>query len=340
MRRYRLQALLGLLGLLVSLIIGVFWADYRAFRQTPLTFPEAGWVYMLRTGDNTGSLGRELTTRGALHRPILYLRCLAWEQGAVQRLKAGEYRIPTGITPLNLLALLTSGRVMQHPFTLVEGWNFAQARQALSGLDWVRHTLENLTPEEIMVRLGRPGTAPEGHFLPDTYYFPRGTPDVDVLRRALQGMDRLLATAWAKRTANLPLETPEQALILASIIEKESAIAAERPQIAGVFLRRLRLGMRLQTDPTVIYGLGARFTGKLHHADLGQDTPYNTYMHKGLPPTPIALPGREAILAALHPQWSDALYFVARGDGSHIFSTTLEAHNRAVHQHPLNEVNK
>lgn len=327
--------ILGLLILAGSLTLGGLWIDYRAFQETSLALPQDGLVYTLPSGGNAWSLGRDLVAYGVLRRP-LYLRLLAWERAAAVHLKAGEYRIPPGTTPPRLLDLLTSGRVIQHPITLVEGWTFAQVRQALAAAEWAQRILEGLTPAEIMARLGRPGTPPEGRFLPDTYRFPRGVTDLDILGRALQAMDRFLATAWAGRAAELPLETPDQALILASIVEKESGLTAERPQIAGVFLRRLRLGMRLQTDPTVIYGLGDAFDGNLRRADLSQDTPYNTYVHGGLPPTPIALPGRAAIRAVLHPASGAALYFVARGDGGHAFSATLEAHNQAVRKYQLN----
>lgn len=324
----------GLLMVVGIIALAGIWLDYRRFQETPLAIPPEGFVYKLASGGNSGSVERDLMALGFLNRP-LYLRVLAWERGVATRLKAGEYQILAGTTPLRLLDLLTSGRVVQYPITLVEGWTFSQVRQALREVEWIHHTLGEVPAEEIMARLGRPGVPPEGHFLPETYHFPRGTTDLEILRRALRAMDRVLATAWEKRTTALPLESPEQALILASIVEKETGLAAERPQIAGVILRRLQRGMRLQTDPTVIYGLGDAFDGNLRRADLRQDTPYNTYLHQGLPPTPIALPGRAAIQAALHPAVGNALYFVARGDGGHVFSATLEAHNRAVREYQL-----
>ena len=219
---------------------------------------------------------------------------------------------------------------------LVEGWTF---RQALATIDahprFGGDALANLTDEVLMSQLGRAGEHPEGRFFPDTYRFPGKTGGLDVLRRALERMDRVLAEEWETRRPGLPIGTPYEALILASIIEKETAVAAERPQIGGVFVRRLQQGMRLQTDPTVIYGLGERYDGNIRRADLRESNPYNTYMINGLPPTPIALPGREAIRAALQPQDGDSLYFVARGDGSHEFSGTLDAHNRAVRRYIL-----
>jgi UPF0755 protein len=218
----------------------------------------------------------------------------------------------------------------------VEGWTFRQLLSALRRHEAVRDTLDGLSDEAIMARLGYPGKHPEGRFLPETYQFPRGTSDLEFLRRAYDGMQRALAAAWQGRAEDLPLDSPHEALVLASIVEKETGLASERARIAGVFVRRLRRGMRLQTDPTVIYGLGEAFDGNLRRRDLAADTPYNTYTRAGLPPTPICLPGKAAIEAVMHPAHGTSLYFVARGDGSHQFSDTLEAHNRAVQKYQLN----
>jgi UPF0755 protein len=201
----------------------------------------------------------------------------------------------------------------------------------------IDQSLEGLSAEQIMQRLGHAGKHPEGRFFPDTYHFPRGTSDQALLRRAYQAMEQLLATEWPGRAADLPLQSPYEALILASIVERETALASERPEIAGVFVRRLQRGIRLQTDPTVIYGMGEAFAGNITRRDLEQDTPYNTYVHSGLTPTPICMPGRDAVHAVLHPAEGDSLYFVARGDGSHAFSATLTAHNRAVRTYQLKE---
>jgi UPF0755 protein len=325
---------LGLLLLAASLAIGWVWDDYQRFLEAGLPIPAGGLVYTLPPGANAASLARDLHDRGLLGHP-LYLRLLARQEDLARRLQAGEYRIPGHSTPLELLRLLASGRVMQHPVTLVEGWTFAQALAAVARTEPIRHTLAGLSPEAVMARLGRPDQHPEGRFLPDTYLFPRGSTDLQVLARALRAMDRTLEQAWQERHAGLSLTDPYQVLILASIVEKETARPEERAQIAGVFLRRLQRGMRLQTDPTVIYGLGPNFDGNLRRADLEQDTPYNSYTRAGLPPTPIALPGREAILATVRPADGNSLYFVAKGDGSHQFSATLEAHNRAVRQYQL-----
>ncbi len=237
--------------------------------------------------------------------------------------------------PVEVLDLLISGRVIQYPITLVEGWTFRQAVAAILANGRFGNDLAGQSDADLMTALGRPGEHPEGRFFPDTYSFPRRTTGVDVLRRALQRMDQVLAEEWAGRADGLPLRTPYEALTLASIIEKETGLVAERPEIGGVFVRRLEQGMRLQTDPTVIYGMGERFDGNIRRADLQEATPYNTYVIPGLPPTPIALPGRAAIHAALHPVPGDSLYFVARGDGGHVFSATLDQHNRAVREYQL-----
>jgi UPF0755 protein len=329
-----LRLILGVLLLATALAAAWMWSDYQRFRESALPFPPGGMVYELPAGGSTASLAQDLEARGILKKP-LYFRLLARQEQKARGLKAGEYLIPPGTTPLALLELLGSGRVIQHPLTLVEGWTFNQLLAALRANDKIRHTLDGLKPAEIMVRLGRLDSHPEGLFLPDTYHSPRGAEDLQVLRRAMQAMDRLLQAEWEQRAPELPLTTPYQALILASIVEKETGLGSERPEIAGVFVRRLRKGMKLQTDPTVIYGLGEAFDGNLRRADLKKATPYNSYVHKGLPPTPIAMPGRAAIRAALHPADGDSLYFVAKGDGSHQFSATLAAHNRAVRKYQL-----
>ncbi len=232
-----------------------------------------------------------------------------------------------------MLDRIVAGRVIQYPLTIVEGWTFRQLRQALAAHPQLTQTLAGLSDAEIMARLGRPGAHPEGWFLPDTYHFPKGFTDEAFLRRALTAMEQRLTQVWERRAPDTPLNDPYQALVLASIIEKETGVAAERAEIAGVFARRLRLGMRLQTDPTVIYGLGEAFDGNLRRRDLEADTPYNTYTRPGLPPTPIALPGLAALEAAAQPAAGDALYFVADGQGGHVFSRTLEEHHRAVRRY-------
>jgi UPF0755 protein len=253
----------------------------------------------------------------------------------VARLQVGDYTIRHGITPRELLAKLESGKVIQQRFTIVEGWNFRELRAALARDETLEQKARDLDDAALMAALGRDGQHPEGRFLPETYHYTRGQSDLDLLRRAALAMDKAVADAWEARAEGVPIETPEQLLTLASIIEKETGKAAERPEIAGVFARRLRLGMRLQTDPTVIYGMGSAYAGNIRRSDLTTDTPYNTYTRAGLPPTPIAMPGRAALFAAANPAQGNTLYFVSRGDGSHVFSATLAEHNRAVACHQL-----
>ncbi len=329
-----LQRLLGISILAGSLGVGWLWTDYREFLQTPLRTPAEGLVYTLTAGASASSLGRELAQQGILS-SSLYMRLFARQDDNALRLKVGEYRIPPGTTPQGLLSLLASGKVIQYPITLVEGWNFRQVREALEADSRIENTLVGLDDKAVMARMGRPDDQPEGLFLPDTYHFPKGLDDLRILRRAMQSMAEVLAAEWKQRDAGLPLETLYQALILASIVEKETGLAGERPHIAGVFLRRLRKGMLLQTDPTVIYGMGDAFDGNIRRTDLKRDTPYNTYTRAGLPPTPIAMPGRAAIHAVLHPADGTSLYFVARGDGGHVFSSTLKEHNKAVRKYQL-----
>lgn len=253
--------------------------------------------------------------------------------GEARQIKAGSYELERGVTPLSLLRKLVRGDEALRAVTLVEGWTFAQVRTALLKAEQLAPTTRGLEPDLIMKSLGRPGLQPEGRFFPDTYTYSKGSSDLGVLKRALRAMDKRLDAAWAQRAPDTPLTTPEQALILASIIEKETGRPSDRPMIAAVFSNRLRIGMLLQTDPTVIYGLGDKFDGNLRRIDLQTDTPWNTYTRTGLPPTPIAMPGKSALLAAVQPAPSKALYFVARGDGSSEFSADLAAHNRAVNKY-------
>jgi UPF0755 protein len=276
----------------------------------------------------------ELADRGVLDHPS-WLAAYARVTGADARVRAGEYELPPGTTPLGLLRLFESGAVVQHGVTFVEGWTFRDLRRALERQPDLDHTLAGQDDAAVMSALGEPGTPPEGLFFPDTYLFGRGTTDLEILRQARARMRQELEAAWSDRAQDLPIGTPYEALILASIVEKETALATERARIAGVFTSRLRRGMPLQTDPTVIYGLGPGFDGNLRRADLERDTPYNTYTRKGLPPTPIALPGREALRAAVRPDERGELYFVATGlpDGSHEFTRTLAEHEAAVRRY-------
>ncbi len=252
-----------------------------------------------------------------------------------QPLHSGEYRMQPGLTARGLIDLWQRAEVVQYSLTLVEGWNFRQVRAALAKHEKIEQTLSGLSDPEVMEKLGHPDEFPEGRFFPDTYRFVRGMTDVEFLKKAYDRLDAVLAEEWSKRAPDLPYKEPYQALIMASLVEKETGVPRERGQIAGVFVRRLKIGMLLQTDPTVIYGMGEHYNGKLTRAHLRQATPYNTYVNAGLPPTPIAMVGREAIHAALNPVPGSSLYFVARGDGSHVFSDNLGAHNAAVREFQL-----
>lgn len=287
-------------------------------------------------GTSFTALTTQLGERGWIEHPRI-LRLYGRLSGKASAIKAGEYAVEPGMTALQLLDRMVAGAVIEHSLTIVEGWTFRELLLAIESDAALRHTLPADAAADVMAQLGHAGENPEGWFLPETYRFPRGTTDVAFLKRAYATMQQVLQAQWAQRAEGLPLKSPYQALILASIVEKETALPKERRQIAGVFLRRLERGMRLQTDPSVIYGLGADFDGDIRYRDLRKDSPYNTYTRKGLPPTPIALPGRDSIAAVLHPVAGEALYFVARGDGSHEFSTTLAGHNRAVRKYLLHE---
>ncbi|MEB2518407.1 endolytic transglycosylase MltG [Pseudomonas sp. YuFO20] len=252
-----------------------------------------------------------------------------------QPLHSGEYRMTPGMTVEGLIDLWKRGEMVQYSLTLVEGWNFHQVRAALAKEEKLEQTLNGLSDSQVMDKLGHNGIFPEGRFFPDTYRFVRGMSDTELLKTAYDRLDEVLAKEWNQRAADLPYSGPYEALIMASLVEKETGVPQERGQIAGVFVRRMAIGMLLQTDPTVIYGLGDRYNGKLTRAHLKEATPYNTYMIAGLPPTPIAMVGREAIHAALNPVEGSSLYFVARGDGSHVFSDDLDAHNNAVREFQL-----
>ncbi len=286
------------------------------------------------TGTNPNRMFYRMESQGLLD-DAFWLR-LYWRFNmAGVPLHTGEYRMTPGMTVRDLFEVWRRGDVVQYSLTLVEGWNFRQVRSALAKHEKIKQTLDGLSDAEVMDKLGHPGVFPEGRFFPDTYRFVRGMSDVEFLQQAYARLDEVLAKEWAERPADLPYRDPYQALIMASLVEKETGVPQERGQIAGVFVRRMRIGMLLQTDPTVIYGMGERYNGKITRADLREPTPYNTYTNAGLPPTPIAMVGREAIHAALNPTPGSSLYFVARGDGSHIFSDDLDAHNSAVREYQI-----
>jgi peptidoglycan lytic transglycosylase G len=265
--------------------------------------------------------------------PVQLLHAWFRFSGQARQIKAGSYELVPGTTPRRLLSMLVRGEETLKSVTLVEGWTFAQVRTALQKAESLSPDTLGVGPEAIMEKLGRPGLHPEGRFFPDTYTYAKGASDLSVLKRAARAMDKRLEAAWAQRNPDTPLKTPAEALILASIVEKETGKPSDRPQIGGVFTNRLRMGMMLQTDPTVIYGLGPEFDGNLRKRDLLTDGPYNTYTRAGLPPTPIAMPGKAALQAAVHPAATQAIYFVARGDGSSHFSASLDEHNRAVNKY-------
>jgi UPF0755 protein len=309
---------------------GIWWYAHR-----PITLATDNVDLIIPPGSSMRTAARLASAAMPVYPDALVL--LARMSGQDTRIKAGSYEIASGVTPLELIDKLTRGDVTQQELTIPEGWSFRQFRAALDAHEAVAHTTRGLTDAQVLelIASAEPGAKfdhPEGLFFPDTYLFAKGAADVAILRRAYRAMARHLAGEWQRRAAGVPYASPYEALIMASIVEKETGQARERPLIAGVFVNRLRRGMLLQTDPTVIYGLGAAFDGNLRRRDLQQDGPYNTYTRAGLPPTPIALPGLAALQAALNPARTDALYFVARGDGTHEFSASLEAHNRAVNR--------
>ena len=320
-----------LLALIVLVGIALGGAAYWWLHQ-PLDLGPEPLELAIEPGTTPRGVARDVVAAGVkTDTRLLY----AWFRvsGQDRAIKAGNYEIPPGTTPISLLQKLARGEEALRALTLVEGWNWRQVRQALAKEEQLKHDAAALTDEALMAQLGRPGVAPEGRFFPDTYTYAKGSSDIALLRRAMHAMDRHLEAAWAQRAADTPLKSADEALTLASIVEKETGKASDRGQIAGVFVNRLRVGMLLQTDPTVIYGLGEKFDGNLRKRDLQTDTPWNTYTRPGLPPTPIAMPGKASLLAAVQPQATRALYFVAKGDGTSHFSASLDEHNRAVNRY-------
>ena len=305
---------------------GAWWLN------APLPMGNAALELEVEPGTTPRGVARSVEAAGVrVDARLLY----AWFRlsGQDRQIRAGNYELPPGTTPRSLLQKLVRGEESLRALTLVEGWNFRQVRAALAADESLRHDSAALSEADLMAQLERPGVHPEGRFFPDTYTFAKGSSDLAVLRRALHAMDRRLEAAWGQRASDTPLKSADEALILASIVEKETGRASDRAQIAGVFANRLRIGMLLQTDPTVIYGLGEKFDGNLRRRDLQTDTPWNTYTRAGLPPTPIAIPGKASLLAAVQPERTKALYFVAKGDGTSQFSESLQDHNRAVNRY-------
>ncbi len=328
-RIFKALIFLGILSL-AGIGGGVWW-----YAHHPIALASENVDLIIPPGSSMRAAARLAGASMPVYPDALVL--LARISGRDTRIKAGSYEVASGVTPLELIDKLTRGDVTQQELTIPEGWNFRQFRAALDAHAGLEHATRGLTDAQLLELIAKaePGgnaAHPEGMFFPDTYLFAKGSTDVAVLRRAYRAMSRHLAGEWQRRAPGVPYSTPYEALIMASIVEKETGQARERPLIAGVFVNRLRRGMLLQTDPTVIYGLGTGFDGNLRRRDLQQDGPYNTYTRAGLPPTPIALPGLAALQAALNPARTDALYFVARGDGTHEFTASLEAHNRAVNK--------
>ena len=323
----RLVPLALIILLLAAAAAGAAVYQYRQFTGAPLAVGQDGMVFTVEAGDTVGTVLARLEKLGVTQR--------GWRWRVLGRLhaatiKTGEYRLPPGITPPGLLDLLASGKVVSYRFTIIEGWTVKQLLEALAADPVLRQTLTDIAGLEVL-----PGLAdqnPEGWFLPETYSFVRGDSDLSVLQRAYAAMQQSLGDAWATRDIGLPYETPYELLTMASIIEKETSLEAERADIAGVFVRRLAENWRLEADPTIIYGMGENYQGDIRRRDIRQDTPYNTYTRRGLPPTPIALPGKASLQAAANPAAGEAMFFVADGQGGHTFSRTLDEHNKAVQQ--------
>ncbi len=303
------------------------WLIYYA--DTPLQLPRTPLEFSLKQGSSLRNGAKQLTEIGVLDHPWSFI-VMARVLGKAGEIKAGNYEFTNNLTPYRLLTKLTKGDVTMKEIAFIEGWTFNQLRKVLDDYPGIRHDSANLSDEEILKRIGATENSAEGLFFPDTYFFNDGMSDLTILKRAYRTMESNLATVWETRAKDLPFSDTHQALIMASIVEKETAQAAERRMVAAVLINRLRLGMKLQADPTVIYGLGDKFDGNLRKRDLTGDTIYNTYTREGLPPTPIALPGFASIQATLNPADTKALYFVSRGDGTSHFSESLEEHNRAV----------
>lgn len=332
-----LTRLLALLLLAAAISAGgLWWWSSQALNLPPLAQGDDSVDLQIPSGSSAGSISRAIAaaTGGGAAQQLLMNAWLR-ASGKAGDLKAGSYEIVAGDTPRSLIDKIASGKQSLRAVTFIEGWNWRQVRAALAKAKHLKNDTATMSDAQIMERLGRPGIHPEGRFFPDTYRYAKGASDITVLRAAMQTLDKQLAAAWEARRADLPLKSPDELLIMASIVEKETGAAKDRATISGVFANRLKINMRLQTDPTVIYGLGEAFDGNIRKRDLQTDTPYNTYTRAGLPPTPIAMMGAAALQAAAQPADTRALYFVARGDGSSEFSETLEAHNRAVNKYIL-----
>ncbi len=328
----RWLALAGALaGLTLIAAAALAWWAWR-WLDEPLAVPAQRAEVTIEGGSSARVVAQQWADAGIAVHPRALYEWFRWS-GQARAIRAGTYEAVTGITPRRLLAMMVQGEVMIERVRFIEGWTVKQLRAELARAPYLRPESRGMTDGQLMAALGAAGQHPEGRFFPDTYAYGRGASDLSVLKRAHAALRERLAATWAERAPDSPLKSEDEALILASIVEKETGIEGDRPLVAGVFANRLRIGMLLQTDPTVIYGLGERFDGNLRRRDLLADTPYNTYTRSGLPPTPIALPGLASLRAAVRPQATKAIYFVARGDGSSAFSETLAEHNRAVNRY-------
>lgn len=314
---------------MLFIILSGAWLSFLYF---PLITDEQGYKYTVRSGTSMHAVIEDLANANVISHPNLF-KLLVRIKGNAHELKSGQYLFPEGTSSSSLLYQITTGKgVLNHVFTIIPGWSFKDIRTALQQDTYLTHDTQNLSNDEIMHRVALTNVNPEGELYPDTYYFTEGSSDIALLKRAYHAMQEKMNTAWEHRDPDLPYQTSYEALIAASLIEKEAKLSSDRPLIAGVIVNRLKKNMLLQIDPTVIYGMGSRYNGVIHKTDLQEDTPYNTYIHKGLPPTPIAMPGQESIEAALHPKKHDYYYFVVKGQGesAHQFSETLDEHNSAV----------
>ncbi|PTN11548.1 endolytic transglycosylase MltG [Nitrosomonas aestuarii] len=320
----------------LTAILGAGWLYHHYHRD--IVLPTTPYEFSIEPGSNLKQITRQLVDKGILPDSWSFV-LLSRYLGKESALKAGDYRLTENLSQISLLEYLIKGDIRQNEIRFVEGWTFSQYRKALYDHPDIRNTTVEMSEEEILQIIDANEKSAEGLFFPDTYYFIKNTTDIEILQRAYQTMQNHIKTAWLERMESLPLASPYEALILASIVEKETGLESDRGEIAGVFINRLRLGMRLQTDPTVIYGMGDRFDGNLRKKDLQTDQDYNTYTRAGLPPTPIAMPGLASIHAALNPVATDALYFVAKGNGESKFSTNLADHNRAVAKYQKRQKN-
>ncbi len=335
MNRRKLSVFLFILLIFCAITLQLYVSWHR-FVSTPMITGHQPVKFVLVSGTPIKKFAEQLHEQGVLTQPKLFV-LMARLENATRKIQAGQYEIEPSTTPQQLLKKLIDGKVILRELTIIEGWTFAELMTALDNNAYLIHTLKNKSPDELMTAIGHPGKTPEGRFYPDTYLFGAGVNDVEVLQKAYQRMARLLQKDWRNRAADLPYKNAYQALIAASLIQRETGFTEEKPSIAGVIVRRLKRGMRLQIDPTVIYALGEKYKGKLTRKNMQMKSPYNTYLHKGLPPTPIAFPDSASIYAALHPAKGKALYFVAKGDGSHVFSDTLAAHDKAIRKYLLNK---